>query len=146
MEQDLNETQIEHVLSHNVIGHLGCHADDMTYIIPICYAYHKGYIYGRTYEGQKIQMLRKNPHVCFQVENIESMVRWKSAICWGVFEELTGNEKRNQAIEVLQNRISAVIMSQELLTSQYWPFQAPEKKGIVFAIRISRKTGRSSFA
>lgn len=146
MEQDLSEEQIKHVLSHNIIGHLGCHAADITYIIPICYAYHEDSIYGRTYEGQKIQMLRTNPGVCFQVENIESMVRWKSVICWGVFEELTDSEQRNQAIHVLQNRIGAVVMDQKLLASQYWPFQAPEKKGIVFAIRLSKKTGRSSFA
>ncbi|HRN57237.1 pyridoxamine 5'-phosphate oxidase family protein [Agriterribacter sp.] len=144
MEQDLSEEQIERVLYDNVIGHMGCHANETTYVIPICYAYDGIYIYGRTYEGLKLQLLRKNPNVCFQIESIESMIRWKSVICWGIFEELTNNEKRNRAIDVLQNRIVAVVNSKDLLQSQYWPFSTPESKGIIFCIHLHKKTGRYS--
>lgn len=144
MEQDLGEEQIERVLYDNVIGHMGCHANETTYVIPICYAYDGIYIYGRTYEGLKLQLLRKNPNVCFQIESIESMIRWKSVICWGVFEELTDDEKRNRAIDVLQNRIVAVVNSKDLLQSKYWPFSTPDSKGIIFGIQLHKKTGRYS--
>lgn len=123
---------------------MGCHADEMTYVIPICYAYDGTYIYGRTYEGLKIRLLRKNPNVCFQVESIENMARWKSVIGWGVFEELADSEKRDKAVNVLKDRIGAVVESNDLLRSQYWPFFSPDAKGIIFRIHLHEKTGRCS--
>ena len=71
----LSEKGVEHVLRHKLLGHIGCHANNITYIVPICYAYDGKYIYGRTFEGMKIKMMRENPTVCFQVENLESMAK-----------------------------------------------------------------------
>ena len=144
MEQDLNEQQIDQVLYNNIIGHLGCHADSMTYVIPICYAYDGTCIYGRTYEGLKIQLLRKELTVCFQVDNIVSMVKWKSVIGWGVFEELTDNHERERAIGILKDRIVAVVKNTDLLESRYWPFSTPDSEGIIFCIHLNKRTGRSS--
>ncbi|ANH82746.1 hypothetical protein A8C56_18765 [Niabella ginsenosidivorans] len=144
MEQELEEEQIEHILHQNVLGHLGCHAEGITYVIPICYAYDGTFIYGRTYEGLKIKMIRKNPDVCFQVESIKNMIQWESVIGWGKFEELTDDGQREAAIRTLKERITAIVKSDELRGSPYWPFSAPGSKGILFRIRLNKKTGRSS--
>lgn len=144
MDQDLDEDQINDVLYNQVLGHLGCHAEGVTYVIPICYAYDGTCIYGRTYEGMKINIVRKNPTVCFQVENIKNMIQWQSVIGWGEFEELTDGDKRDQAIRILKERITMAVESDELKGSPYWPFAAPGSRGIVFCIRLTEKTGRSS--
>ena len=39
-------------------------------------------------EGKKIEMMRKNPEVCFQVDAIADLLNWESVICWGKFEEI----------------------------------------------------------
>ena len=72
MDNHLSDNQIETVLQHNVIGHLGCSLGDSPYVVPMCYAYDGTNIYGRTYEGLKLDMLRNNPKVCFQVADIEN--------------------------------------------------------------------------
>ena len=51
MFQNLNEEQIESVISENIVCRLGCHADDKTYVVPVSYAYDGKYIYVRTFEG-----------------------------------------------------------------------------------------------
>ncbi|MDE1193121.1 MAG: pyridoxamine 5'-phosphate oxidase family protein [Arachidicoccus sp.] len=148
MQANLDERQIEYLLKHKLLGHLGCYADNISYVIPICYVYDGQYIYGRTYEGMKIKMIRKNPNVCFQVENIENMAKWQSAICWGEFEELTDKAERNKAVSLLRDRISATIESSALRQSNYWPFSVDDLddvKGILFRIHINTKTGKSSF-
>ena len=33
-------------------------------------------------------MMRANPFVCFEVEDIDDLANWHSVIAWGVFEEL----------------------------------------------------------
>lgn len=147
MPDNLDEGQIEWVLQHRVLGHLGCFSDATCYVVPICYAYDGQCIYGRTYEGLKIQMMRKNPNVCFQVEHIENMARWQSVICWGDFEELKDRDQRDKAISVLKNRIEAVVDSDALRRSAQWPFSiddSKEVKGILFCIHIHKKTGKRS--
>ncbi len=142
---NLSEEGIEQVLRDQLLGHIGCHANDMTYIVPICYAYHGNCIYGRTFEGMKLRMMRENPKVCFQAEHLESMGKWQSVICWGEFEELTDTNKRNKGIEILQNRVSAIMGDKNLRVSQHWPFSIydPDNfEGIIFCIHISEKTGK----
>jgi nitroimidazol reductase NimA-like FMN-containing flavoprotein (pyridoxamine 5'-phosphate oxidase superfamily) len=140
----LNERGIEHVLKHQLVGRIGCHARNKTYVVPICYAYEENCIYGRTFEGMKVNMMRENPKVCFQIENLEGMGKWQSVICWGEFEELTDNIKRNKAIDILQNRISPIIGNKNLGVSRHWPFSqgSENSEGIIFCIHISEKTGR----
>ena len=70
MFENLDSGQIENVLSENIVGRLGCHADGKTYVVPVSYAYDDKYIYVRTFEGMKISIMRKNPNVCFQVDSI----------------------------------------------------------------------------
>ncbi len=147
MHKDLSEEQIEYVLKNELLGHIGCHADNITYVVPICYAYDGKCIYGRTYDGMKIKMMRENPNVCFQVEYIENMVKWRSVICWGEFEELTDFDKRNKGIRVLEDRVLAVVEINAFNQSPYWPFSISDLddvKGIIFRIHLNKKTGRVS--
>ena len=78
----LDSKQIEEVLAHQVVGRIGCSAEGITYVVPISYAYDGEYIYGHTLDGMKISMMRKNPAVCFEVEEMKDMANWKSVISW----------------------------------------------------------------
>ena len=145
MYGNLSEERIEHVLRNQLFGHIGCYAGNKIYIVPICYAYDGNCIYGRTFEGLKLKMMRENPQVCFQLEHLESMGKWQSVICWGEFEELTEMIKRYDGIKILQNRVSAKMGNENLRVSQHWPFsinETDEIEGIIFCIHISEKTGK----
>lgn len=142
---NLNKTQIEKVIAGNIIGRLGCYADGKTYVVPISYAYDGQYIYARTFEGLKISMMRKNPNVCFQIDEMENMANWKSVVAWGAFEELTNEEERNTGLRKLIARILPEISSETVKLSPEWPFPTDDYKkieGIVFRIRVTEKSGR----
>jgi nitroimidazol reductase NimA-like FMN-containing flavoprotein (pyridoxamine 5'-phosphate oxidase superfamily) len=142
---NLTPEEIENVLKQEIIGHLGCHADDVTYIIPISYAYDGNYIYGHTYEGKKIEMMRKNPKVCFQVDSMRDMANWKSVITWGIFEELPDAEGKTNALQQLNNRTLPVITSKTVQITPQWPFSSEDAdsiKGIFYRIGLDKKTGR----
>ncbi len=145
MFENLDNGQIENVISENIMGRLGCHADGKTYVVPVSYAYDGKYIYVRTFEGLKISMMRKNPNVCFQVDSLEDMADWKSVIAWGTFEELTNEEERNEGLKILISRILPGISSETMKLSPVWPFPTDDYskiEGIVFRIRLTEKTGR----
>ncbi len=141
----LEEHEIERVLRRQIFGRIGCHANDITYIVPISYAYDGTYIFGHTYEGMKIRMMRENPKVCFEVDIMENMANWKSVIAWGEFEELIDPEERKRAIQILLDRTLPIITSSTVRITPYWPFPPTdlnEVEGIVYRIKLNEKTGR----
>lgn len=141
----LNNAQIEQVIADNFIGRLGCHADGKTYVVPISYAYDGQFIYARTFEGLKISMMRKNPKVCFQIDEMENMANWKSVVTWGTFEELKDETERNEGLQKLIARMLPEIASETVKISPQWPFPTDDFskiKGIIFRIRVTEKTGR----
>jgi nitroimidazol reductase NimA-like FMN-containing flavoprotein (pyridoxamine 5'-phosphate oxidase superfamily) len=141
----LSHQEIENVISHQLIGRLGCYADGKIYVVPISYAYDGEFIYAFSREGLKVEMMRKNPEVCLQIDNMGYMDNWQSVILWGQFEELTAEEERNDALVKLMNRMIPIVSSEMLRISPHWPFPMdhPENiTGVVYRIRITEKTGR----
>lgn len=141
----LTAIEIEQVLKQEIIGRLGCHANGLTYVVPVSYVYDGSCLYGRSMEGMKIDFMRKNPEVCFQVDRMLNMANWKSVILWGSFEELGEPKMRKQGLQKLIDRKLPLISSATTHLSSDWPFaeqNLDEIKGIVFRILIKEKTGR----
>jgi uncharacterized protein len=141
---DLDRYEMEKVLRRQFIGRIACHANDVTYIVPISYAYDGTNIYCHTYEGMKIHMLRQNPKVCFEVEIMENMGNWKSVIAWGEFEELINPDERKKGIQELLDRTLPVV-SEKFKTATHWPFPPSDLNkvnGIVFRVKLTEKTGK----
>nr|WP_321230186.1 pyridoxamine 5'-phosphate oxidase family protein [uncultured Psychroserpens sp.] len=142
---DLNNKQIEHVLHSLIIGRIGCHADNRTYVVPVTYAYDGKYIYGHTKEGLKINIMRKNPMVCFEVDVIENMSNWRSVIAWGKFEELKTPEERIESLKILMDTVMPLMtgettISHSMNDSHQKTIEA--MKGVVYRIELTNKTGR----
>jgi nitroimidazol reductase NimA-like FMN-containing flavoprotein (pyridoxamine 5'-phosphate oxidase superfamily) len=142
---DLNVAQMEELLHSNILGRIGCHAGNTTYIVPISYAYMDKTIYCHSRPGTKIDMMRQNPEVCFEVDKLTDMANWKSVIAWGTFQELDDKDERKRALEFLVNRVLPMVSSETTHLSSSWPFPPDdlnEIKGIVFKILIKKMTGR----
>jgi nitroimidazol reductase NimA-like FMN-containing flavoprotein (pyridoxamine 5'-phosphate oxidase superfamily) len=142
---DLNGKQIEHVLNSLIIGRIGCHADNKTYVVPVTYAYDGTYIYGHTKEGLKIDIMRKNPMVCFEVDVIENMSNWRSVISWGKFEELKTPEQRKEGMRRLMDKVMPLMtgettISHSMTDSHQKIIEA--MTGVVYRIELTEKTGR----
>src|SRR3989338_104966 len=100
MKIDLPQHRCEEILAANHYGHLGCCDDGEPYVLPVTYVYRDGFLYGFSEEGHKVEILRKNPKLCLQVERVESGLEWESVLCWGLFEEVT-DAASIQAVKLL---------------------------------------------
>ncbi len=144
----LSSTEIESLLQTQIIGRIGCSNNDSMYVVPISYAYDGKYIYCHSYQGKKIDLMRKNPKVCFQVDEMKDMANWKSVIVWGDFEELTDKEEIKKALKVLLERRLPVISSITTHLGKAWPFSVEDVNtlnnipGIVFRISLKERTGK----
>lgn len=141
----LNRDQIERVLHAEVTGRIGCHADGRTYVVPVTYAYRDGSIFGHTAEGMKVRMMRKNPHVCFEVDHIRDLANWQSVIAWGIYEELQG-EAAVEAMDFLIDRLEPFATSTTGPSRDGHPSEAgPAADGgklVTYRIVLTEKTGR----
>jgi uncharacterized protein len=142
---ELNQDQIDQVLHSEKIGRIGCSVKGKTYIVPTGYAYDGGYIYGQSLPGLKLQMMRTNPQVCFEVEHIINLSNWQSVIVWGIFEELKGASAA-QAVRVLGQRIITLIASglshHNMRKTEFYDVCVYQERIYVYRIRITEKVGR----
>lgn len=144
---ELGPDAIDVILKHQLVGQLGCHVNDVTYVIPISYAYIDNCIYAFSQEGLKLDMMRQNPKVCFEVHTLENMANWQSVVTWGNFEEITTEPERTEAIQILLHRVLPAITSEKAHLTAKRPLvpedvKSEDVKGVVFRIKITKKTGR----
>ncbi|MBS1523524.1 MAG: pyridoxamine 5'-phosphate oxidase family protein [Bacteroidetes bacterium] len=142
----LNEKQIETLLTQQVIGRLACHADGETYMVPLNYVYKDGTIYAHSGPGKKIDIMRKNANVCFEVEEIESIFQWRCVITWGRFEEITDEDEKQQVRQLLTHRLMPLVSRPQ----QHASHGIAENEvdidtriaPIVYKIKVKKATGR----
>ena len=132
----MNTNQIENVLQSQIIGHLACYADKKLYLVPITYAYQEGYLYCHSKQGLKVELMRKNRAVCFEVDLIENMRNWRSVILWGDYERLDDDQEQQVAHKILMDRITPFSTGETV--QPYIRQDVPE----VFRIKITEQTGR----
>jgi nitroimidazol reductase NimA-like FMN-containing flavoprotein (pyridoxamine 5'-phosphate oxidase superfamily) len=150
MQGTLSDTEIEDLLSSETFGHLGCTDGPKPYVIPMAFAYKENTIYGQTTAGKKVEILRKNPQVCFQVQDLQAH-RWRSVLCHGLFEELDFEalQRREdvEAVRILTERIGRIqekvgIAVPFSFSDGASPLTVNEKKSSLFRIVIQEKAGR----
>ncbi|MEO6523331.1 MAG: pyridoxamine 5'-phosphate oxidase family protein [Mucilaginibacter sp.] len=146
MLRELNSTQIEALLKGQVIGRIGCHSAETMYVVPVNYIYDGGNIYCHSAKGMKIDMMRANPQVCFEVDEIKEVTNWQSVIAWGKFEEITDLKEKQQVLQKLVDRLTPFIMD-DSVTREHGFVDEESDVGtkielIMYKIIISKKTGR----
>ena len=150
MQGALTDLEIDTLLSRLSLGHLGCSDDGKPYIFPMAYAFRDNVLYGQTTEGAKVAVLRKNPSICFQVEEVTDD-GWQSAIVWGTFEELDFERLSPGTATVAAELLSVRIGKRQATFGMHIPYVLGEKmtpvtvngrRATLFRIVIQEKSGR----
>ena len=129
------------LLGRTVIGHLGCHKRSEMYLVPVVFAFQGDHIYCHSRVGKKIEMMRANPRVCFQVEEVDNLFRWRSVFIRGRFEELEGIDAAN-AMRTLSDTVAGKEKGRNISTMDV-EVSAIFSKAIFYRIRIEEMTGRA---
>lgn len=99
--EDLSENEIIEMLERVGYGHLACCRDDRPYVVPIHYAFDAGNIYIYTTEGKKADIVRKNPNVCLQIEEVKDNFTWQSIIVDGTVTRVEYGEEHDLALKLI---------------------------------------------
>ncbi|CAN5438049.1 pyridoxamine 5'-phosphate oxidase family protein [soil metagenome] len=142
---ELNETQIDNLLLSQAIGRIACTNGTQPYIVPVTFMYDGKQIFGQTYEGTKLEIMRKNPNVCFQVDLMVNMANWQSVLVFGKFHELKG-EAAIEARANLYEKVFPLLTSSTIHAHEHGVDTTVEDtsriKPVMYRIHIDEKTGR----
>lgn len=82
--RELSREECSTILSTCRYGRLGMSLGDLPYVIPMSYVYFDGKICLHSRGGgKKIDIVSKNPRVCFQVDRMEKN-NWSSVVAYGI--------------------------------------------------------------
>ena len=142
---ELNEMQVNNLLSSQAIGRIGCNNGNQNYIVPVTYAFDGKDIFFQSHEGTKLKMMRRNSKVCFQVDMILNMANWQAVLAFGTFHQLKGKAALN-AYDYLHNRVLPLMTSSTIHAHEHEVLGETEHstlhKPIMCRISINSKTGR----
>jgi uncharacterized protein len=143
----LTDTEIKAVLNNNFLGRIGCHDEGKTYVVPINYVYDGTYIIAHSMMGMKIQMMRTNPQVCFEVDEIQDFTNWRSVIVWGEYQEISDVTERYHAVSyfverTLHAKISETAIPPELPEKDTVALYPTSVKPVIYRIVILESSGR----
>jgi nitroimidazol reductase NimA-like FMN-containing flavoprotein (pyridoxamine 5'-phosphate oxidase superfamily) len=136
MISEIGYRESRELLRDQNIGRLGCCSEGMPYVIPVNYFFDGEDIYIHSMPGRKIQVMRANPHVCLQVDEIEDTFNWLSVIAFGLFEEVYDTTERDRILAAMFQRLPHMTPVESIVRDSM-------SEVIVFRIRVERITGVS---
>ena len=91
-KQVTDNRQVEQMLEQAKVCRLAMVDRGMPYVVPLNFGYREGALYFHSApEGRKIDVLRANPTVCFEVDELVKLNKAAGACDWGVsFKSVIG--------------------------------------------------------
>lgn len=139
--REMDNKEIRELLESQNYGHLGCSRQNQPYVVPIHYVYVEPEVYIFTTEGKKSEMIRANPRVCLQVEDVVNNKNWRSVIINGEAFQVTDPDE-------LQAARNAVVKAHPSLTPaiaiRWMDNWVRENVEVLFRITPKMVTGRAT--
>jgi uncharacterized protein len=130
--RELPAEQIEALLRTAIVGRIACcghgaAGDGRPYLVPLAYGYDGDAVYAHSGPGRKLDFMRAEPRVTFEVDQAVAPDRWRSVIAEGTFEEIDDPRQRDAALKVIYGTEGIPDLGSQT---------------IVFCIRLTSRSGR----
>jgi len=77
--------EIEGIINKATVCHLGLVDGDEPYVVPVCFGYERNVLYFHgNLKGRKIELIKKNNKICFEMEIDVEVKRAEEACDWGI--------------------------------------------------------------
>jgi uncharacterized protein len=117
-KQIIDTAEIEDILSRALVCRLALCDDGWPYIVPLCFGYKDNTFYFHcANQGKKLDIIRKNPNACVEVDIDHKLVAqdqdackygfgYKSVIAFGKAEVLIDLEAKRRALDIIMQHYS----------------------------------------
>ena len=104
--------ELEEIIRSSPVCRIGLCDGDHPYVVPVCFGYEAGMIYIHSNPGgKKMEILRKNPKVCIEIDSgIEHVpaespcnngMKYRSVIAFGTCRILQGEDEKKLALQII---------------------------------------------
>jgi hypothetical protein len=148
------ESEINDVLKSAKVGRLGLYDASSPYVVPVNFAFETGHIYFHSADvGTKIRLMKKNPSVCFEVDQYISTVEasnvcdydtaYRSVIAFGKARILEDAEEKVKALRLIVTKYARPNEARKLETRIVEAHRSSNgSKTVVVDILIQQMTGK----
>jgi nitroimidazol reductase NimA-like FMN-containing flavoprotein (pyridoxamine 5'-phosphate oxidase superfamily) len=146
-EKEIAEkSAIEAIITKSLVCRIALSDDNFPYIVPLCFGYKDKVLYFHgSQKGKKIDIIKKNPKVCFEFDTNTKIVkaedacrwtmRYQSVIGFGKAVFLEDTEEKRKALDIIMSQYSDG-------TFEY--NDSILKKTFVIKVEIESMTGKQS--
>ena len=137
---------VEAIIRRTTVCRLALCQNNRPYIVPLCFGYEDNTLYFHSAnEGMKLDMLRENPHVCFEFDVDCEVVRAEEPCQWGMnYRSVIGFGKASFVRDIPSKRHAFdVIMGQYADGSFDFPETSLAATAVI-KVDIERMTGKQS--
>ena len=138
--------EIESLLRRALVCRLAMMDDKGPYMVPLCFGYESGSLYFHTAaKGKKLDILKKNNRVCFEVDldcelkaapnACEWSMNYKSVIGFGTASILADSDSKQRALNIIMRHYSG---------KSFKLSESKVKKTVIIAVKIESMTGKQS--
>lgn len=141
-----NLSEIENIIRKSKICRLGFYDGLYPYIVPVCFGYkNKTIFFHSAAEGKKIDILKKNPNVCFEFDFPGRIKKSKDHCTWDIdYKSVIGFGKA-RFIKDIDLKINALKIIIQHYTKDIPTFQKESLRNTaVIKIIINNMTGKTS--
>lgn len=138
--------QIEDIINQSAICRLAFSDNDIPYIVPMCFGFHKRTLYFHSSpEGQKIDILKKNPHVCFEMDLDVEVMESEVACQWGMkYRSIVGSGKVEMIADPEEKRFALEQIMARYSDRSFAFSQKAVGRTFVFKVKIKKISGKKS--
>jgi hypothetical protein len=135
--KEMAREDMEKMLSSASHGRLGLCVDNEPYVVPVAFGYMDGkiYIHGAK-TGKRVDYVKKNPRVCFEVDEYNPDGSWRSVIIFGHAKLSDETDMKLKGLKALSQKFPGG-MRLERATVEKMDFYICE-------IEVEQMTGRMS--
>ena len=141
-----DKKEIEKILKESQICHIAMVDKDKPYIVPMNFGYeNKTLFFHSALEGRKINLIKKNPNLCFEVDHVVQFKKAKIACDWSIEYKSVIGEGRAQLLYDPEEKREGldIIMAQYSGRAFEYPSEMLEKT-LVIKLVIDNMTGKQS--
>ncbi|UCG38059.1 MAG: pyridoxamine 5'-phosphate oxidase family protein [bacterium] len=137
---------LESILRSARICHLSMVDDGRPYVVPLNFGYEDGALYFHSApEGRKIDVLGRNPDVCFSIIAEHELVTNERACSWTArFRSVTGTGKASILTDRQEKEKGLTILMSQYSNCEFDFSKENLDRVVVIKVRVEGMTGKSS--
>ncbi|MDT8301144.1 MAG: pyridoxamine 5'-phosphate oxidase family protein [Sedimentisphaerales bacterium] len=144
-DQEINDiASIEDIIHKGQVCRLALSENERPYIVPLCFGYKDNNIFFHTArEGKKLDILRKNNNVCFEIDIDQELVKGKKACnCTMKYRSVIGFGKAELIDDIESKRKAFNIIMQNYLEGFFKYPEESIKNTVIIRVEIENMTGK----